>query len=63
MVGCISLQTRAQPDFSDSAIQFYLSFKRLFGQSLRQSLGMVQSLLKLAQLDWPVPDFSTVCHH
>ena len=22
---------------------------------------MVQSLLKLAGLDWPVPDFSTVC--
>lgn len=22
---------------------------------------MVQSLLQLAKLDWPVPDFSTVC--
>ena len=47
--------------FSDSAIQFCLSIKCLFGQPLRQSLGMVQSLLKLANLDWPVPDFSTVC--
>ncbi len=47
--------------FSDAAIQFCLSIKCLFGQPLRQSLGMVQSLLKLAQLDWPVPDFSTVC--
>ena len=42
--------------FSDSAIQFCLSIKCLFGQPLRQSLGMVQSLLRLANLDWPVPD-------
>jgi hypothetical protein len=47
--------------FPDSAIQFCPSIKRLFGQPLSQSLGMVQSLLKRAQLDWPVPDFSTVC--
>ena len=46
--------------FSDAAIQFCLSIKCLFGQPLRQSLGMVQSLLALANLDWPVPDFSTV---
>ena len=30
------------------------------GLPLRQSLGLVQSLLTLAQLDWPVPDYSTV---
>jgi hypothetical protein len=47
--------------FLDSAIQFCLTIRCLFGQPLRQSLCMVQSLLKLAQLDWPVPDFSTVC--
>ena len=47
--------------FSDAAIQFCLSIKCLFNQPLRQALGMVQSLLKLAGLDWPVPDFSTVC--
>ena len=47
--------------FSDAAIQFCLSIKCLFNQPLRQALGMVQSLLQLAQLDWPVPDFSTVC--
>ena len=33
--------------FSDAAIQFCLSIKCLFGQPLRQSLGMVQSLLRL----------------
>ncbi len=38
--------------FSDAAIQFCLSIKCLFGQPLRQTLGMVQSLLKLAGLDW-----------
>ena len=29
--------------------------------ALRQSLGLVESLLRLACLDWKVPDFSTVC--
>ena len=38
--------------FSDAAIQFCLSIKCLFGLALRQSLGLVQSLLHLAGLDW-----------
>ena len=28
---------------------------------LRQVTGMVTSLLALAGLDWPVPDYSTLC--
>jgi hypothetical protein len=28
---------------------------------MRQSLGLVESLLRLAGLDWRVPNFSTVC--
>ena len=47
--------------YSDAAIEFCLSIKCLFNQPLRQALGMVQSLLELAQLDWRAPDFSTVC--
>lgn len=48
--------------FSDAAIQFCLSLKVLFGLALRQTIGMVASLLKLAGLeDWPVLDFSTLC--
>ena len=47
--------------FSDASIQFCLSIKCLFGLPLRQSIGMVESLLKLAGVDWPVPDYSTVC--
>lgn len=49
-----------QQVFSDAAIQFCLSIKCLFGLALRQSLGVVESLLRLAGLDWRVPDFSTV---
>ena len=49
------------PVFSDAAIQFCLSIKVLFKLPLRQTAGMVASLLKLAGLDWPVPDFSTLC--
>ncbi len=47
--------------FSDAAIQFCLSVKVLFGLPLRQTSGMVASLLEMADLDWPVPDFSTLC--
>ncbi|MBK0329766.1 IS5 family transposase [Rhodobacteraceae bacterium F11138] len=49
------------PVFSDAAIQFCLSIKVLFKLPLRQAAGMVISLLRLAGLDWPVPDYSTLC--
>jgi hypothetical protein len=47
--------------FSNAAIQFCLSIKVLFMRPLRQTVGMVASLLRLSGLDWPVPDFSTLC--
>ncbi|MQR01261.1 IS5 family transposase [Glaciimonas soli] len=47
--------------FSDTAIQFGLTIKGLFGLALRQAIGFIQSLLQLAKLDWEVPDYSTVC--
>ena len=47
--------------FSDAAIQTCLMLKALFGLPLRQTTGLVASLLKLADLGWPVPDFSTLC--
>ena len=49
------------PTFSDAAIQFCLTIKCLFGQPLRQTLGLVQSLLRMAGLPWSAPDYSTVC--
>ena len=63
-----------QQTFSDAAmIQACLTIKVLFGLPLRQvsqcgatgssplANGFVASLLKLAGLDWPVPDYSTLC--
>ena len=50
---------RAQT-FSNAAIPFCLSILCLFRLPLRQSIGMVEGLLRQAGLDWPVPDFSTV---
>ena len=47
--------------FSDAAIQFCLSIKVLFELPLRQTAGLVSSLLQLAGLDSPVPDYSTLC--
>ena len=49
------------PVFSNAAIQFCLSIKVLFKLPLRQTAGMVASLLRLAGLDWPVPDCSILC--
>ena len=49
------------PVFSNSAIQFCLSIKVLFKLPLRQTAGMVASFLRLAGLEWPVPDYSTLC--
>ena len=46
--------------FTDAAIQACLTLKALFGLPLRQTTGLVASLLELAGLDWPVPDFSTL---
>ena len=51
----------AQPVYSDAAIQACLMIKVFFGLPLRQTTGFVASLLKLVDLDWPVPDLSTVC--
>ena len=48
------------PVFSDAAIQFCLSIKVLFKLPLRQTAGMVASLLGMAGLDWPIPDYSTL---
>ncbi len=47
--------------FSDAAIQFCLTIKVMFKLPLRQTTGMVASLLKLADLDWAVPDYTTLC--
>ena len=46
--------------FTDAAIQACLTLKALFGLPLRQTTGLVASLLELAGLDWVVPDFSTL---
>ena len=47
--------------FSEAAIQFCLTIKVLFKLPLRQTTGMVASLLKMAGLDWAVPDYTTLC--
>ena len=49
-----------QQTCSDAAIQTCLSMKVLFGMALRQTTGVVESLLRLVGLDWTVPDFSTL---
>ena len=46
---------------SDSAIELCLTLKALFNLPLRQATGLVASLLRLADRDWPVPDYTTLC--
>ena len=50
-----------QQQFSDAAILTCLTLKVLFGMPLRQTIGFVQSLLRLVGLDWTAPDLSTLC--
>ena len=45
--------------FSDAAVRFCLTIKGPFKLPLRRTTGMVASLLKVADLDWAVPDCST----
>lgn len=47
--------------FTDATVQACLTLKALFGLPLLQATGLVESLLELDWLDWPVPDFSTLC--
>ena len=47
--------------FSNAAIQFCLTIKVLFKLPFRQTTGMVAGLLKLVNLDWAVPDYTTLC--
>ena len=47
--------------FSDTAIQFCLTIKVLFKLPLRQTTGMVASLLNMANLDWALLDYTTLC--
>jgi len=35
--------------------------KVLFGMARCQTTGFVESLLRLADLDWDVPNFSMIC--
>jgi hypothetical protein len=47
--------------FSDAAIQFCLTIKVLSKLPLRHTTGTVASLLKMADLDWAVPEDTTLC--
>lgn len=49
-----------QPTYSDFAIEACLTLGLLFHQPLRQTQGFVRSLLKLMDVELPVPDFSTL---
>ena len=44
--------------FSDAAIQFCLTLKCMFALGLCQAAGLTESLIKLARLDWRMPDYS-----
>ena len=50
---------RTQPRYSDLAIETVLTLGCVFGLRLRQSEGLMISLLALVGLDLPVPDHTT----
>ena len=48
------------PKFSDATIEFCLMLKNPSGLALRQTTGLVESVLQLSGLNWPTPGFSTL---
>ncbi len=49
-----------QPVYSDTAIEICLTLRAVFSCRLRQTQGLVRSLMRLLKLPLPVPDFSTL---
>src|SRR5918994_4019227 len=49
-----------QPRYSDLAITTALTLRAVFRLALRQTEGLIGSILQLLSLDLPVPDFSTL---
>src|ERR687883_1659274 len=49
-----------QPNYSDLAIMTALSLRAVFRLALRQTEGLISSVLRLLGLDLPVPDHSTL---
>jgi hypothetical protein len=49
-----------QPHYSDLAITTALTLRAVFHLALRQTEGLIGSILQLLVLDLPVPDFSTL---
>lgn len=50
----------AKKRYSDQAIQLTLQFGQVFHQKLRQTEGLVNSILKCMRIDMDVPDHSTL---
>jgi Transposase DDE domain len=49
-----------QPTYSNLAITTALTLRAVFGLALRQTEGLISSILQLLGLDLPVPDYSTL---
>ncbi len=47
--------------YSDAIIESMLTLQAVFNLPLRQTTGLMTSLLAMLQLDLPVPSFSTLC--
>lgn len=50
-----------QEIFSDLAIRTCLQLKVVYGLTLRETEGFVHSLFEMADVDLPVPDYTTLC--
>jgi hypothetical protein len=61
-LGCVTTQDKSggQPRYSDLAIETTLMLGMVFGLRLRQSEGLLSSVLDLMGLDLPVPDHTTL---
>ena len=50
-----------QPDYSPLAIETALTLRAVFGLPLRQTEGLISSIIRLLGLELSVPDHTTLC--
>lgn len=51
----------ASDTYSDIAIETCLTFRAVYGLSLRKTNGFVRSILQIMKLNLPCPDYTTLC--
>lgn len=56
----IALEHSQAAILSNATALLYLSIKYLFNQALRQTIVLIESMIKLTKLGWQAPNYSAL---